>query len=339
MALRCVVALLVASTVQGLVVRGNVRRSTLLLSASTDADKSSAVSTFASDSTPSPLKSSSDNGELDLDFDSLASESAAKAFTPKTDLSSMYVKQEDRKTPRMAKWFPMLLSPTSLDGTYAGDVGFDPLGLSADGRIVKMREAEIKHARLAMLAAAGWPLSELWHKDFAKALGLDDILVGEGKAPSVLNGGLTNEWVILSGVLTLAIGGFLEFKSFEMSQKAGYRPGDYGFDPLGELVVLALVVPCGLLALDDALVLCTHFPSPLPCRAFFRPSLTMLIVYYAGLYALRASFGLDRVDIEVSREEKLASGKADMELCEIKNGRLAMIAITVRELLRRHTHS
>jgi len=53
-------------------------------------------------------------------------------------------------------------------------------------------------------------------------------------------------------------------------------------------------------------------------------------VYYAGLYALRASFGLDRVDIEVSREEKLASGKADMELCEIKNGRLAMIAITVR---------
>jgi hypothetical protein len=95
-----------------------------------------------------------------------------------------------------------------------------------------MREAEIKHARLAMLAAAGWPLSELWHKNFAKALWLDDILVGEGKAPSVLNGGLTNEWVILSGVLTLAIGGFLEFKSFEMSQKAGYRPGDYGFDPL-----------------------------------------------------------------------------------------------------------
>jgi hypothetical protein len=27
-----------------------------------------------------------------------------------------------------------------------------------------MREAEIKHCRLAMLAAAGWPLSELWHK-------------------------------------------------------------------------------------------------------------------------------------------------------------------------------
>jgi len=67
----------------------------------------------------------------------------------------------------------------------------------------------------------------------------------------------------------------------------------------------------------------------------FPPSPTLLL---QGLYALRASFGLDRVDIEVSREEKLASGKADMELCEIKNGRLAMIAITVRELLRHHIH-
>ena len=127
----------------------------------------SAVSTFASDS---PVKSS-DSGDLEIDFDSLASESAAKAFTPKSDISSMYVTPESRKNPRMAKWFPMLLSPESLDGTYAGDVGFDPLGFSGNGRIVKMREAEIKHARLAMLAAAGWPLSELWHKDFARMLG------------------------------------------------------------------------------------------------------------------------------------------------------------------------
>ena len=27
-----------------------------------------------------------------------------------------------------------------------------------------MREAEIKHARLAMVAAAGWPLAELFNK-------------------------------------------------------------------------------------------------------------------------------------------------------------------------------
>ena len=27
-------------------------------------------------------------------------------------------------------------------------------------------------------AAAGWPLSELWHKEIASGLGLDSILVG-----------------------------------------------------------------------------------------------------------------------------------------------------------------
>jgi light-harvesting complex II chlorophyll a/b binding protein 4 len=52
-----------------------------------------------------------------------------------------------------------------------------------------MREAEIKHSRLAMLAAAGWPLSELWHQSLANTLGLDSILAAENRAPSVLNGG------------------------------------------------------------------------------------------------------------------------------------------------------
>ena len=35
------------------------------------------------------------------------------------------------------------------------------------------------------------------------------------------------------GVITLVVGGLLEFKSFEMSKKDNYKPGDYGFDPLG----------------------------------------------------------------------------------------------------------
>jgi Chlorophyll A-B binding protein len=194
----------------------------------------SAVNTFASDS---PLKSK-EGGDLEIDLDSLANESASATFTTKTDISSMYVAPESRKTPRMAQWFPMLLSPQSLDGTYAGDVGFDPLNLSGGGRIVSMREAEVKHARLAMLAAAGWPMSELWHKNFAELLGLDSLLVND-RAPSVLNGGLSNEWIVLTAVFTLIIGGLLEFKSFEMSKKDNYKPGDYGFDPLGLYAVRA----------------------------------------------------------------------------------------------------
>ena len=128
-------------------------RSTSKLHMSDPPAADSAVNTFASDS---PL-TSKEGGDLEIDLDSLANESASAAFTPKTDISSMYVKPDSRKTPRMAQWFPMLLSPQSLDGTYAGDVGFDPLGLSGDGRIVSMREAELKHARLAMLAGNELP--------------------------------------------------------------------------------------------------------------------------------------------------------------------------------------
>ena len=45
---------------------------------------------------------------------------------------------------------PFLKRPTKLDGTHAGDVGFDPLGLSESQDMYTMMEAEIRHARLAM---------------------------------------------------------------------------------------------------------------------------------------------------------------------------------------------
>lgn len=46
-----------------------------------------------------------------------------------------------------------------MDGTLAGDEGFDPLGLSniddLGVDLYWMREAELKHARVAMLAVLG----------------------------------------------------------------------------------------------------------------------------------------------------------------------------------------
>lgn len=53
-----------------------------------------------------------------------------------------------------------------------------------------MREAEIKHCRLAMLAVVGWPIAELLDKPIAETLGLPTALTKTGASPSVLNGGL-----------------------------------------------------------------------------------------------------------------------------------------------------
>lgn len=54
---------------------------------------------------------------------------------------------------------PFLDAPPALDGSMAGDVGFDPLGLSGitgiGADLYWMREAELKHARVAMLAVTG----------------------------------------------------------------------------------------------------------------------------------------------------------------------------------------
>jgi len=108
-----------------------------------------------------------------------------------------------------------------LDGTLAGDAGFDPLRIAKDQEsLFTLREAEIKHCRLAMLAAAGWPLSELFHYKLALIMGLDDLLADQGKAPSILNGGLNNVGIRFGLGLFFAIGGVLEFELQRRNREA-----------------------------------------------------------------------------------------------------------------------
>lgn len=114
----------------------------------------------------------------------------------------------------------------------AGDNGFDPFGLATDKAVLlSYRGAELRHARLAMLATVGWPISELVQPKLAAALGLPAAISTGGTAPSVLNGGLGNInpifWLVAIGAAVA-----IEFKSLDM-EKSGAMPGDVGFDPLG----------------------------------------------------------------------------------------------------------
>lgn len=151
---------------------------------------------------------------------------------------------------RYMSWpFNFIKSSKYLTGSLAGDCGFDPLGIvTSEAQLYVMREAEIKHARLAMLGSLGWPTSELFHIQLAEKLSLPNLLQ-DGKVPSVLNGGLNNQYVLGSLVIMLIVGGFLEnamvdlrkdirgpeeLKSFyDMFNEEGYdAPGNYQFDPL-----------------------------------------------------------------------------------------------------------
>merc|ERR1719281_1672669 len=113
------------------------------------------------------------------------------------------------------------------DQTLAGDMNFDPLQISdSPSALAWYREAEIKHARLAMLAAFGWPVSEI--------LNFGKLLNGDGRAPSILNGGLENvNAAYWAAVIGLAI--FAELKGLDKQygKQQDYLPGMLGFDPLG----------------------------------------------------------------------------------------------------------
>lgn len=109
---------------------------------------------------------------------------SAMAFAPQTSVRSntaLNSAMPDRKWNEMvdktqrSKAVPFLPRAKALDGTLPGDQGFDPFFLSSipknfagflqppswepvDGiaTIYWMREAEVKHARVAMLAVVGW---------------------------------------------------------------------------------------------------------------------------------------------------------------------------------------
>ena len=127
---------------------------------------------------------------------------------------------------------PFMERPAALDGTYAGDVGFDPLNFSKDDKwLFNMREAEIKHARVAMLAAAGWPLSELWDRSLAEKFDLPALVDDAGRAPSLLNGGLEKIPVAYWGVVFL-IGSAIDVYGLTKVNDKDYTPGNLNLDPL-----------------------------------------------------------------------------------------------------------
>ncbi len=96
-----------------------------------------------------------------------------------------------------------------------------------------MREAEIKHCRLAMLAAVGWPMAELFNQLPFGGLGF----IG-GRAPALLNGGLDAYAPFM--LLFLGAASYLEintvddvYQTYLYKQEKEYVPGNLEFDPLG----------------------------------------------------------------------------------------------------------
>lgn len=153
------------------------------------------------------------------------------------DMASITVSAPTKRGPVTSQAIPFLKCNPVLDGELAGDFGFDPLNFAQNKEALwDYREAEVKHARLAMLAAAGWPISELLDRSIAENFGVPALLDDADRVPSLLNGGLDHvvpEWWGFCLGLTAAIDSYGIQKARAAGFDSGYVPGDLGWDPLG----------------------------------------------------------------------------------------------------------
>mmetsp|Transcript_4562 Transcript_4562/g.7900 ORF Transcript_4562/g.7900 Transcript_4562/m.7900 type:complete len:204 (-) Transcript_4562:233-844(-) len=146
---------------------------------------------------------------------------SAAAFAPASQkVASTALSAE--KSPAL----PFLPYPENLKGYVGDDVGFDPLRISDYFPMDYLREAEIKHCRIAMLAFVGFIVPDIGFKipifadvpDFSSATA-HDTFVDQGSMGLIALAASTFEMVSYIGVS-------------EMLQGSGRAPGDFGFDPL-----------------------------------------------------------------------------------------------------------
>jgi len=144
------------------------------------------------------------------------------------------IPDNEKDLPKYSESIPFLSRPKELRKELAGDVGFDPLGFAKNRELLfEYREAEIKHGRLAMLAAVGWPFSELYDIKIAKTLHLDPLIDSSDRVPSIFNGGLEKVSPVWWG-FCIGLTAAIDLYGINRARSADdySHPGDLGFDPL-----------------------------------------------------------------------------------------------------------
>jgi len=159
----------------------------------------------------------------------LASVRMAETETKPETEAKPAAKKEEKAEPAepevlYSEALPFLTRRASLGpvGDYVGDVGFDPVGFTELFDIRWLREAEVKHCRVAMLAFVGFLFTDFYHLP-----GFDYTTVAAHDA-SVASGAMSQLllWIGLVEVISA-------IATLQMLDGSGREPGDFGFDPIG----------------------------------------------------------------------------------------------------------
>jgi len=127
-----------------------------------------------------------------------------------------------------SKALPFLEAPPALDGSRPGDQGFDPIKCSEYVSIDWLREAELKHARVAMLATVGFIATDLGLTAPGAPTGFSSVAAHD---MAVEKGAML---VLFLAASTLEILGGIPkmLQLFNKEVTTNMAPGAYGFDPL-----------------------------------------------------------------------------------------------------------
>ncbi|CAK9118272.1 unnamed protein product [Durusdinium trenchii] len=134
---------------------------------------------------------------------------------------SRVARQAESKGYKMSAAVPFLPMSPALEGLPGEEEGFDPMGFSLAIDIRWLREAELKHGRVAMLATVGWIATDLGLRVPGEPFQVStieahDAMVKFGSMPQIL------VWL---GYLELF--GFLAIINMQEG-KTDRKPGDFG---------------------------------------------------------------------------------------------------------------
>mmetsp|Transcript_22969 Transcript_22969/g.45909 ORF Transcript_22969/g.45909 Transcript_22969/m.45909 type:complete len:203 (+) Transcript_22969:163-771(+) len=119
---------------------------------------------------------------------------------------------------------PFLETPPNTAG-YVGDVGFDPFRFSDFIPVDFLREAELKHGRICMMAWLGFVAVDCGFRVYPIPEGFEGITAVQAHDAAVEQGGLSQMllWFSLAEVFDL-------IAVVQMLEGSGRAPGDFGLD-------------------------------------------------------------------------------------------------------------
>eukprot|EP00585_Thalassiosira_rotula_P009711 CAMPEP_0196147510 /NCGR_PEP_ID=MMETSP0910-20130528/25563_1 /TAXON_ID=49265 /ORGANISM="Thalassiosira rotula, Strain GSO102" /LENGTH=202 /DNA_ID=CAMNT_0041409941 /DNA_START=107 /DNA_END=715 /DNA_ORIENTATION=+ len=119
---------------------------------------------------------------------------------------------------------PFLESPPNCEG-YVGNVGFDPFRFSDFAPVDFLREAELKHGRICMMAWLGWVSVDCGLRVLPVPEALEGVTAATAHDASVEQGGLSQMFLWFS-LLEIIDGIAIQ----QMLEGSGRQPGDFGLD-------------------------------------------------------------------------------------------------------------